>query len=77
MKDEDGYPIYCSEELITHTEKGEFDGTAFDVGTERFYEMTYNKLTKNDEMSVKPEHAAMVISVIEQVHAKNPLPVKF
>ena len=77
LKDEDGYPIYCSEELITHTEKGGFDGTAFDVGTERFYEMMYNRLTKNDEMSVKPEHAAMVISVIEQVHAKNPLPVKF
>lgn len=77
LKDADGYPIYCSEELITHTEKGEFNGNAFNVGTHRFYEMMYNAITKDEEMSVKPEHAAMIINVIEQVHAENPLPIKF
>ena len=77
LKNEDGYPIYCSEELITHTEEGTFEGNAFNVGTHRFYEMMYNAITKDEEMSVKPEHAAMVINVIEQVHAENPLPVKF
>ena len=39
--------------------------------------MMYNAITKGEEMAVKPEYAAMVISVIEQVHAENPLPVKF
>ena len=77
LKDENGYPIYCSEKLIAHTEEGEFTGSAFDVGTEKFYEMMYNAITKGEEMSVKPEHAAMVIRVIEQAHAENPLPVRF
>ena len=77
LKDENGYPKYCSEKLICHTYEGEFEGTAFDVGTISFYEMMYNTITKGEEMSVKPEHAAMIIRVIEQVHAENPLPVKF
>lgn len=77
LQDEEGYPIYCSEDLITHEEKGAFNGNAFDVGTMCFYEMMYNKITKNEEMTVTPEMAAMIISVIEQVHAANPLPVKF
>ncbi len=77
LKNEEGLPAFCKENLITHEENGEFTGSAFDKGTQLFYEMMYNAITKNEEMSVKPEHAAMVISVIEQVHAENPLPVKF
>ncbi|MDY4976506.1 MAG: Gfo/Idh/MocA family oxidoreductase [Clostridia bacterium] len=77
MKDENDFPVYCHENLITHEEKGKFDGSAFDVGTMRFYEMMYNKITNNEKMAVTPEHAAMIISVIEQAHAQNPLPVKF
>ncbi len=77
LKDSEGLPAYCSENLITHEEKGSHNGTAFDKGTSSFYEMMYNAITKNEEMQVKPEHAAMVISVIEAAHAANPLPVKF
>ena len=77
LKDENGLPAYCSEDLITHEEKGEINGSAFDVGTKCFYEMVYNAIVNNKEMEIKPEHAAMVISVIEQAHAENPLPVKF
>ena len=77
LKDENGYPIYCGEKLVWHTDEGKFQGTAFDVGTHGFYEMMYNVITKNEEMSVKPEHAAMIIRIIEQAHAENPLPVKF
>ncbi len=76
-ENEEGLPAYCSEELITHEEKGGYVGSAFDVGTARFYEMMYDALANDAEMSVKPEHAAMIIGVIEQVHAQNPLPVKF
>lgn len=77
LKTEEGYPSYCKETLITHEETNELTGSAFDVGTKCFYEMMYNALTKGEEMTVKPEHAAMIISVIEKVHADNPLPVKF
>lgn len=77
LQDADGFPIYCSEQLITHEEKGTFDGDAFDVGTKCFYEMMYNAIANNEEMSVTPHHAAMIISVIEQVHSENPLPIKF
>lgn len=77
LKTTEGYPTYCQETLITHEESGEFTGDAFNVGTKCFYEMMYNAITKGDEMEVKPEHAAMIINVIEKVHADNPLPVKF
>ena len=77
LKDENGLPVQCSEELIMHEEKGELVGSAFDVGTKCFYEMMYNAIVNNAEMEIKPEHAAMVISIIEQAHAENPLPVKF
>jgi len=77
LKDEEGLPVYCKDTLIKHEEKGEFTGSAFDVGTKKFYDMMYNAIVNNDEMEIKPEYAAMVISVIEQVHAENPLPIKY
>lgn len=77
LMDENRYPIYCTENLKKHEEKGEYVGDAFDVGTQSFYEMMYAKLTENKPMTVTPEQAAMVIGVIEAAHAQNPLPVKF
>lgn len=70
-------PIYCSEKLIKHEEEGTFNGTAFDVGTANMYEDLYYKITEGKPMRVVPEMAAQVISVIETVHAQNPMPVKF
>lgn len=77
LKDENGMPIYCSENLITHEEAGKYDGDPFNVGTSSFYSMVYDYVTKNEPMSVTPEQASKIISVIETVHAENPLPVKF
>lgn len=77
LKNEEGLPVYCKDVLIKHEEKGEFTGTAFDVGTRKFYDMMYDAIVNNAEMAIKPEYAAMVISVIEQVHAENPLPLKY
>ena len=74
---DNGFWLFCREELITHEEKEEFTGSAFDVGTKYFYDMMYDTLANGAELTIKPEYAAMVISVIEQVHAENPLPVKF
>lgn len=77
LKDEKGNPIYCRETLVKHVEEEKFAGTAFDIGTAKLYEQLYYKLTEGKEMTVTAEMAAAVISVIETVHAQNPLPLKY
>jgi len=77
LADGEGNPIYCSEKLIKHNAGDKFEGTAFDIGTAKLYEQLYFKLTEGREMTVTPEMAAAVISVIETVHAENPLPLKY
>ena len=77
LKDENGNPIYCSEKLVKHVESESFNGTAFDIGTAMLYKQLYEKLVDGKEMTVTPEMAAEVISVIELVHAQNPLPLKY
>ena len=77
IQDEEGNPIYCSEKLVKHVEGDSFGGTAFDVGSADFYSDLYYKITEGREMRVTPEMAAQVISVIETVHAENPLPLKY
>lgn len=73
----DRKPVYCSEDLKKHVEEGSFGGTAFDAGTQRLYEQLYYKITEGKPMTVTPEMAAEVIKVIAEVHAKNPLALKF
>ncbi len=77
LQDEKGNPAYCSETLIKHVEGGNFNGTAFDIGTAKLYEQLYYKITENRPMTVTPEMAAAIVSVIETVHATNPLPLKY
>lgn len=77
IKDENGNPIYCTEKLVKHVEGDKFDGNAFDVGTATLYKQLYDKITNGTPMTVTPEMAADIISVIETVHAENPLPLKF
>ena len=77
LQDENGNPLYCGEKLVRHEEEGEYAGTAFDVGTAGVYESLYKTLTESAPLAVSCEEAAMVISVIEQAHAENPMPVKF
>lgn len=77
LKDENGYPIYCSENLIKHEEEGAFNGDAFGVAVERYYRMLYNTLTTGAPLEIKTENVAKIISVIETVHAQNPMPVMY
>lgn len=77
FEDEERKPTYCSEKLIKHTESGEFDGTAFDIAVDRLYKELYELIVNGTPMHVVPEHAARIISIIEQAHAENPLPVRF
>ena len=73
----DRKPVYCSEDLKKHVEEGSFGGTAFDAGTQRLYEQLYYKIAEGKPMDVTPEMAAKIISIIETVHAQNPMPLKY
>ncbi|MBR5449100.1 MAG: Gfo/Idh/MocA family oxidoreductase [Clostridia bacterium] len=75
LSDENGYPAYCSETLITHEESGDFVGSAFDTAVDTFYRMVRDNINEGKPMQVTPEMAAKIISVIEEVHAANPLPL--
>jgi len=75
LKDEDGLPVYCREELQFHEETVENPQYPWDESSRRFYEMVYNKLTADVPMAVTAEMAAQIIRIIETAHAQNPLPV--
>ena len=77
LEDENRNPAYCREDLIKHTEEGDFPGDAFSVGTPALYKELYFKLTENKDMSVTPEMAREVVSVIETAHKENPMPKRF
>lgn len=78
LRDENYNPLYCSEKLNFHVDEGNFTGSAFDIGTAKFYEDLYNYLTgAKEELFITPEMACEVIGVIEQVHSQNPLERKF
>lgn len=77
LRNEEGLPVYCSEKLVTHEEEGAYDGDAFGVGTAEIYKSVYYAITEGKPLAVTTEQAAMVIGVIEQAHAENPLDVKY
>jgi len=77
LQDDQGNPLYCSEKLVFHEEAFDFNGTAFDVGTAEIYKDVYNALKTGAPLRMTNEQSAMVINVIERVHAENPLPLKF
>ena len=74
---DDKMPTYCSEQLITHEEQGDFEGTAFQAAAACFYEAVYNSIRNGAEFPIKPENIAKLINVIETVHGQNPMPVNF
>ncbi|MBE6585537.1 MAG: Gfo/Idh/MocA family oxidoreductase [Ruminococcaceae bacterium] len=77
LRDDAGNPMYCGEQLIKHTEADTFTGNAFDIGTATLYEQLYYKIAEGRDMTVTAQMAAAIISVIEEVHAANPLPLKY
>ena len=77
LKDEKGFPMYCKEDLITHTEEKEIQGTAFDVGVVNNYRLLYDNLTKGTPLPISNENYAEIVRIIETVHAQNPLSVKY
>ncbi len=77
IADENGYPIYCKEDLITHEEEGKFDGNPFDKGVENIYRNLYGAIFEGKELMVKPSLAAKVIAIMQTVHGQNPMEVQY
>lgn len=81
IKDSEGKPGYCVEDLITHEVVDEpFEGGAnasFSLAVRKFYEMLYRTITEGKPLEITPEMIAKVVRVIETAHAQNPLPKKF
>ena len=73
LKKADGTPDYCAENLLFHEEKGEYEGTAFDVGTKNIYAEIYYAVTEGRAVSITPEMGKAIVSVMERVHKDNPL----
>lgn len=74
---ENSKPLYCSEKFITHDEEGEYEGTAFDAGTAKFYEDMYGALINKQQLKYPASTVKLIIGVIEKVHADNPLELKY
>ena len=74
LKDENGLPAYCSEKLITHEEEGNYDGSPFDIAVKDYYKMIYENIRDGKPLKIRNEDVAKIISVIETVHAQNPMP---
>jgi predicted dehydrogenase len=77
LEDENGYPKYCSEQLVWQEEKGEIVGDAFSVGTPSIYEEIYYNLTEGKPMSTSLTMARKIVEIIEAAHAQNPLEMKY
>jgi len=77
LRDENGLPMYCKEQLIAHEEEGEVTGTAFAAATASFYAMLHDSLVNGAELKIKPENIAKLVNIMERVHAENPLPVTY
>lgn len=77
LRNEQGFPMYCGEQLVTHEEEGDFAGSPFDIAVHSFYRDLYGTLTGTGAMKISNEDIAKIITVIETVHGQNPLPVKF
>ncbi len=77
LRDPEGKPMYCGEQLDIITVEDEVQGDAFHDAVNSFYRQLYGAIMEGKDLIVTPEKAAMVINYIEQVHADNPLTVEF
>lgn len=76
LQNNNGEPIYCTEQLIKHEETGKLDpGGAFTTAVTEVYKDIYYALTQNEPIRVTAQMATEIIAVIDKVHADNPLPL--
>lgn len=72
LSDENGYPVYCSENLKFTEASYELGGNPLDVGADRYYKMIYDYLTEGKEMEVDPQkHILLQLKVIDEIYSQN------
>ena len=75
--EEDDWKVESNLDTTSHTTREENVLDQFDPATKNFYDLFYESIVNGAPLPVAAEHSAMVIAVIEAVHAQNPLPVKY
>jgi len=77
LQGENGHPDYCRDSLEWQEIKGEFDGSVFDDATAELYRNVYEHITNDAPLVVTPEQIRTEITLIEKIHAENPLEIKY
>lgn len=75
--EESDWKVESNLDTTSHTTREENVLDKFDPATKNFYDLFYESIVNGAPLPVAAEHSAMVIAVIEAVHAQNPLPVKY
>ncbi len=74
---ENGYPMYCGEQLNWHKETISLTGDAFTSAVDCYYTMIYNHLVHHTALEITAEQVRRQIRVNELIHAQNPLEQKY
>ena len=76
LQKENGDPVFCKEALVKHEESGTFEAdSAFTTAVAGIYQEIYDALTAGKPMTITAETGREIVSIIERVHAENPLPL--
>ena len=78
LKNAEGLPGYCQEDLRMH--EGTWETAAnitnvFEYNTKMFYKMLYSHMREGKELLVTPQQVRQQIAVMEEAHRQNPLSV--
>lgn len=73
LSDDEGLPIYCSEELIWTNETWEGSDSVFTYSVRRLYDTVYDNITKGTPLVVTPQQIKQQIAVMQICHQQNPL----
>lgn len=75
LKNPDGTPAYCSENLVMHEGKWDLADEPKETAdmVRLFYEMLYRALAEGAPLEITPAQVRQQIAVIEECHRQNPL----
>lgn len=77
LRDENGKPIFCKDEIKWHKVEKELTGDPFIYGTSGYYHRLYDHMVNGAELFIKPEHIKTEIAIFEEIERQNPLERKF
>ncbi|MBQ4637777.1 MAG: Gfo/Idh/MocA family oxidoreductase [Clostridia bacterium] len=71
LRDENGVPIYCREQLVTHEEFWENPVNDGEVKSQNYYRALYETLVNGADFEVKLEQIRLQRRVMGEAHAQN------